>query len=119
MCCLTRSHPHAHNVRLSGGTLQSLGTPLDRFTMREVGKGGVRGGTWQTGHVCKPWNIQCVLCEFVCYSHYKHTHTCTFKLIKIKQNENKECTLATGFRSCLLPGLSFGSTFWQSSHAER
>lgn len=44
MCCLTHSHPHAHNVCLSGGRLGSLGAPLDRFTIRESGKGGVAGG---------------------------------------------------------------------------
>lgn len=53
MCCLTCSHPHTHNVCLSGGTLGSLGAPLDRFTMREVEKGGVRGGGWQREDVCK------------------------------------------------------------------
>jgi len=53
MCCLTCSHPHTHNVRLSGGTLRSLGAPLDRFTMREVEKGGVRGDGWQREDVCK------------------------------------------------------------------
>lgn len=76
MCCLTCSHPHTHNVRLSGGTLRSLGAPLDRFTMREVEKGGVRGDGWQREDVCKSWNIHCVLyvCVCVCYSQYKCTH---------------------------------------------
>lgn len=79
MCCLTRSHPHAHNVWLSGGRLWSLDAPLDRFTIRESGKGGVVCGKERIFFASPRYSL-CVL-----FSVKRQTHARSNSLKQQKQ----------------------------------
>jgi len=120
MCCLTCSHPHTHNVCLSGGTLRSLGAPLDRFTMREVEKGGGEG--WRVAKRGCMQVLEYSLCAvFVCVILNTNAHICTFKLIKTKQNKMKTKAVLQlqTFSHCFLSIVNFRCSVWESSHTER
>lgn len=81
MCCLTHSHPHAHNVWLSGGRLWSQGAPLDRF--RESGKGEVAGG--KETFFASPRYSLCPVCTVLS----ENTNTCTLKLINTTKTKKE------------------------------